>query len=221
MTPARTDRIVRRSPPRPARRAGRAERGFTLVELLVGMSLALIVMTAVLSSYLFLGRNLTRMANQQSVETEGRRAQAYFAQEARIATGISNPTSTSLTFTLPALSSTVTSRTVAYQYHASATTLNGVTVPAYSLTRTYDDNSTAPQTLVLIRDIVPLSFAFRYYDESGYEYTTPTSLAYRQGLKQVSFSYIARTGSGVNGTLTPNYTAESPRFVLRNKGLLQ
>jgi Tfp pilus assembly protein PilW len=195
--------------------------GFTLVELMIGASLSLIVMTAVLSSYLFLGRNLTRMANQQSVETEGRRLQAMFAQDTRAALGISNPTSSSLTLNLPVLSSTVTSRTVAYAYHASGTTLNGVSVPAYSVTRTYDDASVSPETRVLLRDVVPLSFAFKYFDESGYEYTDPTSAAYRQGLKQVAFSYVARTGSGVNGTLTPNYTAESPRFVLRNKGLLQ
>lgn len=195
--------------------------GFTLVELLISMSLGLVVMTAVLSSYLFLGRNLTRLANQQMVETEARRLQAMFAQDTRMATGVTNPTAASLTLTLPDSSSTITTRTVAYQYHSSGTTLNGVVVPAYSVTRTYDDNSVSPQTRVLVRDIVPLSFTFKYYDESGYEYTVPTSAAYRQGLKQVAFSFVARTGSGVNGTLTPNYTAESPRFVLRNKPPLQ
>ena len=61
--------------------------GFTLVELLVGMSLALVVMTGVLSTFSFLGRNLNRLANQQKLESEGRRALAYFAQDVRMASG--------------------------------------------------------------------------------------------------------------------------------------
>lgn len=208
-------------PPTVPPRARRAVAGFTLVELLIGMSLALVVMTAVLSSYLFLGRNLTRLANQQTLETEARRAHALFAQDARMATNISSPTSTSLVFNLPSTTSTASNRAVTYRYHAAATALNGVDVPGYSLTRTYDDDSVPPATRVLVRDIVPLSFGFRYYDESGRQYTDPASLAYRQGLKQVSFSYVSRTGNAANGTLTPNYTAESPRFVLRNKAPLQ
>lgn len=179
------------------------------------MSLALIVMSAVLSSYAFLGRNLTRLANQHDLETSARRAQGYFAQDARMASDVSNPTSTSLTFDIPAATGTTT---VSYSYYTSATTVGGVSIPAYSLARRTPASSGTP--LILVRDIVPLSFAFKYYDASGTEYTTPTSANYRLGLKQVSFSYIARTGSGVNGTLTRNYTAESPRFALRNKALL-
>lgn len=198
-------------PPRTRRNAG-----FTLVELMVGMSLALIVMSAVLSSYLFLGRNLTRLANQQTIETQGRRAQAFFAQDARLASGVSSPTTTSLTFSIPAASG---STTVAYTYYAAATTVGGVSIPAYSFVRRTPAASGTP--MVLVQDIVALSFAFKYYDGTGTEYTSPSSADYRLGLKQVSFGYVARTGSGANGTLTPSYTAQSPRFALRNEGLLQ
>lgn len=180
------------------------------------MSLALIVMSAVLSSYAFLGRNLTRLANQHDVETYARRAQAYFAQDVRMASEVSSPTSTSLTLNLPTATGTTT---VSYTYYASATTVGGVDIPAFSLARRSPASSGTP--LVLVRDIVALSFTFRYYDASGTEYTTPSSADYRLGLKQVSYSYVARSGSGVNGTLTRNYTAESPRFALRNKTLLQ
>jgi prepilin-type N-terminal cleavage/methylation domain-containing protein len=72
------------------RRQSRA--GFTLVELLVGMSLALIVMTGVLSTFSFLGRNLNRLANQQQLESESRRALAYFAQDVRMANALQAPT---------------------------------------------------------------------------------------------------------------------------------
>ena len=76
--------------------------GFTLVELLVGMTLALVVMTAVLSTFGFLGRNLNRLANQQQLESEGRRALAYFAQDVRMASGLSNPGDAQLELAVPA-----------------------------------------------------------------------------------------------------------------------
>jgi len=77
---------------RPSSRAG-----FTLVELLVGMSLALVVMTGVLSTFSFLGRNLNRLANQQQLETESRRALSYFNQDVRMANALPAPTAWSST----------------------------------------------------------------------------------------------------------------------------
>jgi len=187
------------------------------VELLVGTTLSLIVMSAVFSSYLFLGRNLTRLANQQIVETDARRAFAFFTQDARMATNLSSPTTTSLTFDLPTAGGSGTT-TVAYTYYATATVVGGVSIPAFSLVRRTPATSGTPQ--ILARDLVPLSFTFKYYDSAGFEYTTPATNAYRLGIKQVSFSYVSRTGSGANGTLTPNYTAEAPRSTLRGRSLL-
>jgi prepilin-type N-terminal cleavage/methylation domain-containing protein len=66
-----------------------ATAGFTLVELMISMSLALMIIAAVLSSYLFLGRSLGRLVTQQTLDNEGRRALAYFAQDVRLASGIS------------------------------------------------------------------------------------------------------------------------------------
>lgn len=83
----------------------RSRRGFTLVELLVAASLAAFAMTALLSSFVFLARNFTRLANYQALETEGRRALAYLqadlAQAERVKQG-TNPTASSLTLVLPA-----------------------------------------------------------------------------------------------------------------------
>lgn len=208
-------------PPPPRSGAPRGRRasvaGFTLVELLVGTTLSLIVMSAVFSSYLFLGRNLTRLANQQIVETEARRALSFFTQDLRVATNLTSPTTTSLTLDVPAPSGPG-STTVAYTYYATATVVGSVNIPAFSFVRRSPATTGTPQ--VLARDLVPLSFTFRYFDSAGFEYTSPGTNAYRLGIKQVSFSYVARTGSGVNGTLTPNYTAESPRSTLRGRSLL-
>ena len=58
-----------------------ATAAFTLVELLIAMSLSLMIMTAVLSSYVFLGRSFSRSlgiasANQPTLENQGRQALA-------------------------------------------------------------------------------------------------------------------------------------------------
>ena len=78
-------------------RPGPAERGFTLVEVLIGAALSAAVMAAVLSSYVYLGRGLGRLTNQQTLETEGRRTIALFARDARMASDLvtvsSSPTS--------------------------------------------------------------------------------------------------------------------------------
>jgi prepilin-type N-terminal cleavage/methylation domain-containing protein len=79
-------------PPRSSSRAG-----FTLVELLVGTSLALIIMAAVLSTFAFLGRNLNRLALQQKLESEGRQALAYFGQDVRAAGAVPIPAAWSAT----------------------------------------------------------------------------------------------------------------------------
>ena len=48
-------------------RSTKSNAGFTLVEVLIGSTLAATILLAVISSYLFLGRNLTRLATQQTL----------------------------------------------------------------------------------------------------------------------------------------------------------
>ena len=86
--------------PRPA-----LSRGFTLVEVLVSASLAAAVMAAVLSSFVFLGRNLTRLANYQALETKGREALTYLRHDLAVAAAVkpgTTPTASSVTLVLPA-----------------------------------------------------------------------------------------------------------------------
>ena len=82
--------------------------------LMGGMSLALMVMTAILSSYTFLGRSLARLVNQQSLQSEARRALAYFAQDVRMASGLTdtaNLSATRVSLTLPTGTGTNTNTT--------------------------------------------------------------------------------------------------------------
>lgn len=188
--------------------------GFTLVELLIGLSLSLMVMAAVLSSYTFLARNFTRslgvvftvtdssfnLANRPALETQGRQTLAYFAQDVRMATGISGtPSASTVTLTLP---TNTGSTTVTYTYDATNQTL----------TRTWSGMSGQ----VIHYNL--LGCTFRYYDISGNPYTSYTN--YLLGIKQLSFALTAQGGSAQNQTLTQVYSVESPRLLIRNRSLL-
>ena len=201
--------------------------GFTLVELLVGMSLSLIVMTAVLTTYVSLGRNYTRSlglssANQPNLETQARRTLSAFAQDVRMASGIPStftPSATSLTITIPTTSGT---KTVSYYINATAAdvtvTLSGysTTVPAQTLVRV-DGSDGSMRTLQSSLQVAGTN-AFTYYDSSGNPYTTYVN--YLTGIKQLSLAFTTQAGSSTNGTLTPAYETDSPRLLFRNKALL-
>jgi Tfp pilus assembly protein PilW len=181
--------------------------GFTLVELLIGLSLSLTIMAAVLSGYLFLGRSLSRLVNQQTLETEGRRTLGQFAQDVRAASSISGtPSVSALTLTIPSGASTTT---VAWSYNSTTGTLTRT--PANGTAGTLASNLT--------------SLYFRYYNESGTAYDSgsapyTTQTAYMSGMKQISLNFTAQTGSANNGTRTAEHSFASPRLLVRNRALL-
>jgi Tfp pilus assembly protein PilW len=183
-------------------RGSRSSAGFTLVELLIGATLSAAVMAAVLSSYIFVGRNLARLANQQVLETEGRRTLAYFARDIRLASGLSGtPSATSVTLSQPTSTGTTT---VAYSYNSGAGTL----------TRT-PASGTAQ---VLLRNITASGLTIRYYDTSGNPYTTYVD--YLSGIKQISLEFSTQLGTAGNGTQTKVYELATNRLILRNRSLL-
>lgn len=80
-------------------------RGFTLVEVLVGATLGALAMTALLSCFVFLARNFSRLAHAQALEEQARRALAWVAADVESALAIkagTTPTATTFTLTLPA-----------------------------------------------------------------------------------------------------------------------
>jgi hypothetical protein len=174
--------------------------------VLIGASLALLVMTAVLTTYVTLGRNFTRSlgissANQPDLASQARRTLVYFTQDVRMASGISGtPSASSVILTLPTGSGTTT---ISYTYNSAAGTL----------TRTPASGS----ALVLHSSL--LTCVFSYYDSSGNPYTTYVN--YLPGIKQLSLSLTSQAGSSTIGTLTQVYRTDSTRVLLRNKPLLQ
>ena len=192
--------------------------GFTLLELMVGMALSMMVMAAVLSSYVFVARAYTKtigfgLPNQPTLEAQGRRTLAYFAQDVQMAAAVSSPSASEVTLTLPL--STGGTKLVTYYYNStsSAVSVYSVTVPANALARIDRTSST---TLTLHTSL--LTCTFSYYDNTGNPYTTYTN--YMIGMKQISVVFTAQAGTSANNTLTKVYRVASPKYLFRNKAVL-
>lgn len=210
-------------------RGSQSIRAFTLVELLVGATLSAAVMAAVLSSYIYLGRSLARLSNQQTLETEARRTLGYFTQDVQSASDLADTVNLSDTRMSLLVPTATGPTTITYYYNATTTpvsvTINGtaVSMPATSLTRCVY-NGTAVSSLILLRNITdnnsttPKDLVLRYYDISGNEYTGYTS--YLAGIKQLSLQFSTQLGNSGNGTRTLVYRAASNRLILRNRGFL-
>jgi prepilin-type N-terminal cleavage/methylation domain-containing protein len=194
-------------------RAGASQHGFTLAELLIGCTLGAIVMTAVMSAYLFLGRNLTRLAYNQALERTSRIALTYLtndfkqAAEVRTETSPASPSGSRLKLRL------ASGVDVVYDYDATND----------KLTRT----AGAGPALVLLADggsgnsrlVYCTAFDFNYYTttqgDPTYQSTTNV-VAFSVKLIEVSFTLQA--GSTPNGTFTQSQSS-SARFSLRNRAL--
>jgi hypothetical protein len=180
---------------------------FTLVELLIGATLSAAIMAAVLSSYIFLGRSLGRLANQQSIEN----------------------TPGTLGY------SSITYSYNSDPANASSVVINGinVTVPAHTLMRSvYNSTTNAVTSRQLLRNIsdgdegTTVDLRLRYYDGAGTAYDsgppsyTPATIS-APGIKMISLSFALLAGDASNGTQTPVYWANSGQFAFRNRALLQ
>jgi type II secretory pathway pseudopilin PulG len=217
-----------------SRRDPEASAGFTLVEVLIGAALSGAVMAAVLSSYVYMARNLARLANQQVLETEGRRALAIFSRDVRMASDLTDTTNLSasrVAFLVPSGTST---NTVTYYYNgtpsAVTVSINGTSfsMSANSLTRClYNGTTVVALTLLRLRNVNNASVSsrsdvvFRFYDSSGNEYTSYTN--YLLGIKQVTVEFTSVNGNNTDDTTSPqsaSYQAKSARLILHNRGFL-
>ncbi len=185
-----------------------SSQGFTLVELLIGATLSAAVMAAVLSSYIYLGRGLNRLANQQTLETESRRTLDTFSKDVQLATGIDTSTTLSAsTVRLLIPGTTGAATTVTYTFTNDAGG-NGTLVRTTSV----------GDTQTLLRNIINNGLTLRYYDASGYEYTSYTD--YLPGIKQLALEFSTQTGVAANGTQTLVQKVTSSRVLLRNRSFL-
>ena len=212
---------------------------FTLAELIIGFGLSMMVMAAVLSSYVFIAGAYTKLVgfsepNQPTFEAQGRRTLDVLAADAQVALGIVTPPSA----TYPLSASQVTlivprptggTKNVTYYYHsgnAGAVTIGGTsfTLPAKCLVRI--DWSISPAVAATLHTSLT-SCAFSYFDAfadvevTGTARSYTTYVNYLPGIKQLSLALSAQSlsQSGTRST-SREYMVQSPRYVFRNKALL-
>lgn len=215
--------------------------GFTIVELIIALSLSTVVMIGVLSVYIFVARSYTRtigfgLPSEPTLESQGRRTLSTLARDVQMTSAITFPsgtlpvygrplsaTSFDLEFTLTLPRSTGGTENVTYYYNstnASVVVYTGVSVPAKSLSRI---NRTTNTVLTLHTSLLSCIFYFydasgRIYPLDGYNHLSATN--YLVGIKQLSFVLTSQTGNSANNTLTRVYQVASPRLIFRNKSLL-
>jgi prepilin-type N-terminal cleavage/methylation domain-containing protein len=172
--------------------------GFTLAELMIALALMLVLIIGVVSAWLFLGQNFSRLVNTQEQSVKSRRVLQQFTQDLSAASTLTTATGTQLVLTMPAASGT---STITYTYTAGANDTG---------TLTRNDGTTTTTLLTYLR-----SFDFNYYNEGGTSITPNI-----QSVKSVDFSYTSAVGTTAIGTKSVSAMV-SPRVVMRNKAILQ
>ena len=193
-----------------------AERGFTLVELLVAAAVSLVVFAALFSAYIYIARNLTRITFVQQQSMQSSRLLHLFANDVNSAVQASTASNQQLVLILP-----------------------GGNQVTYTYTYVSSDHGTLQRTdnagsSVLLTGITPLPFqastpyasnVFNFYSLSGANLLLPppiasppatSSVVNLADIKQIELSYMCVDGAADNGTEARN-TIVSSRMVMRNK----
>lgn len=197
-------------------------RGFTLVELMVSMSLGTVVMLAVFSTYNYIGRNLTRLSYKNILETQGRRILTTLTSDLKKTQSVANATATTLT--LNQLDGTSVVYDVTGNKLRRDPDGSGPLAPVYLNYDIGDANTQVPVSMP--------SFSFLYYTSTGGNPTsqfnnstvpigTDPATITPLSVKQIAVRFTVQAGSSVQaqlGTLT-QYEISSARLPLINRQL--
>jgi type II secretory pathway pseudopilin PulG len=123
----------------------RISRGFSLVELMISLTLVMLLTLALLTSYLFIARGDRSLQNYGEMNAQARKMLEALGQDLRAATDVTNFNGNTLSLTIPADPSAITTEDVTWEYNSVDRTV------------TRDDNS---GTKTLARDVE--TFAFFY-----------------------------------------------------------
>lgn len=164
---------------------------------MIAAVLSAVVFAAIFSAYIFMARNLTRMANFQQQQVQDRRAFAVVAKDVNEASQITTAQAASLVLTIPPAPPGIPGITiVTYTFDAAAHTLT-----RQALTGTGGSSSVVLSNLT--------SFTFNYFTQAG-------DPGLGNNIKQIEMSYNSAVGDSANGTQA-NDSVVSARIVMRNK----
>ncbi len=182
----------RRRPPAPAS----SRSAFTLVEILVATGLSGLVLAAILTSFVFLGKAGVGLRNYADMEAQARSAIETFALDARMASQVVWNNASSLTLTVERGGGTTTAT---YAYNPTARTFT---------------RSSGGATTTLLTNIRAFSFNAYSIDTSPVSLASITAATHRD-TKQVQISLeTERVNPALSVTTNKVISA---RFVLRNK----
>ncbi len=168
-----------------------ASTGFSLVELLVSLTLIMLLTLALLTSYLFIVRGDRSLQNYGEMNAQARKLLEQLGQDLRSATDVSNFTATNLILALPTNLASTTTQFVTWTFDSATAT---VTRQDSSGTQTY------------ARDVH--TFAFYYANGSNIQTTSLVEV------KQVQLSL--RLLRLVASAVTSEYVI-SAQFTMRAK----
>jgi len=170
----------------------RAVKAFTLVELLIGMTLASVITLGVITGFTFLGRNMVRIANNSDLQSRANIASATIQLDVANAESITAISATGITMEVNTDSGV---QTVSYSYNAGTN----------EITRTSPSN-----TYIVLRNVS--SCTFTYTDANANTTTNPTAV------KKIEFDATTTTGNAASGTLV-TYDLVSPAMIVAGSGL--
>lgn len=180
--------------------------GFTLVELLISSTVAGFVLAAVLSAYIFIGRNLARLSSYQSLENESRKALAYLSRDLMLARSVksgTSPTESGVTLVLPA-------GEVTYSFDSTLKKLRRQTTFGSSPDLSFLRNDACECT----------SFRFRYFtgsDGAPTDQTAPSSYV-PYSIKQIQVGFVLESPASWTAQMRTRFEMASSHFVIRNRG---
>jgi Tfp pilus assembly protein PilV len=197
---------------KPVRRRGQL--GFTLVELMAAALISLIVFAGLFSAYIYIARNITRIAYLQQQSLQSSRILHLFANDVGSATSVLVANNWQLKLQMAA-------STITYVYTPAAQTLQRI-----------DSTPGTPAIVLTGISPLPLGFStptypsniFNFYNQAGtallpapssYPPTNVSVLAVID-IRQMELSFMITDGVAGTGTLAQT-TVVSSRIILRNK----
>jgi type II secretory pathway pseudopilin PulG len=187
------------------RRRG-ADRGFTLTEIMVSATIAVIVLAGILSAFLMIGRTGYAAGNYSEMDAQTRRALDIFGADARKAADVRWHDAQTLTLHVSTAGAGTTVVTYGYDTVTSSPTYR-------TFYRLLGEPSSAEPRLALVRNVAP-DFAFGRFklEQPG---VSDNSAANDLETKQLEVTLrTARTGAT---TPIATQSAISARYILRNK----
>jgi len=186
--------------------ARRTDRGFTLAEIMVAAAISTLVLVGVMGAFIFIGRAGFSTSGYSELEAQMRRGLDTFANDARMARGITWNNAQSITLALPTAGNGQTLVTYAYDSSTSGAT------PRCFYRLLGDANSPATRR-VLVRDVNPdFSFSRFKLEQNGVTDNTASN-DLETKLIQINLR-AAKTGVTVGST---SQGSRSARYLLRNK----